>query len=106
MKKEAQSHLSRKLINRRKELDLINQKLLTLLNQRLRITLEIGKVKKEMGKKIHDAEREKEILDKLKRKNRGPLREKDLRKIFKTIMKVCRQSQIQTDRPSRPRDLR
>jgi chorismate mutase len=68
--------------------------------------LEIGKVKKEMGKKIHDAEREKEILDKLKRKNRGPLREKDLRKIFKTIMKVCRQSQIQTDRPSRPRDLR
>lgn len=105
MKKEVGSHLSRKLIKRRKELDLINQKLLSLLNQRLRISLEIGKVKKEMGKKIYDAEREKEILDRLKRKNRGPMKEEDLRKIFTTIIKVCRQSQIQTHRPSRPRDL-
>jgi chorismate mutase/prephenate dehydratase len=94
MKKEVRSHLSQKLIRRRKELDLIDQKLLTLLNQRLRITLEIGKVKKEMGKKIYDAEREKEVLDRLKRKNRGPLEEEDLRKIFTAIMKVCRQSQI------------
>jgi chorismate mutase/prephenate dehydratase len=86
-------------------LDLINQKLLTLLNQRLRITLEIGKVKKEMGKKIYDTEREKEILDRLNRKNRGPLQKEDLRKIFMTIMKVCRQSQIQTYRPSKPRGL-
>ena len=96
MKKVVRSNLSEKLIKRRKELDLINQELLTLLNQRLRITLEIGKVKKEMGKRIYDTEREKEILDRLKRKNRGPLKEEDLRKIFTTIMKVCRQSQIQT----------
>ena len=106
MKKEVRSDLFRKLIKRRKELDLINRKLLTLLNQRLRISLEIGKVKKEMGKKIYDAEREKEILDRLKRKNRGPLEERDLRKIFMTIMKVCRRSQIQTYRPSKPKDLR
>ena len=106
MKKEVRPDLSRKLIKRRKELDLINQKLLTLLNRRLRISLEIGKVKKEMGKKIHDTEREKEILDKLKRKNRGPLEEGDLRKIFITIMKICRESQIQTHRPSKAQDLR
>ena len=105
MKREVGSHLSQKLMERRKELDLINQKLLTLLNQRLRITLEIGKVKKEMGKKIYDTEREKEILDRLKRENTGPLKEKDIEKIFTTIMKVCRQSQIQTYRPSKPRDL-
>jgi len=106
MKKEVRSDLSWKLIKRRKELDLINRKLLTLLNQRLRISLEIGKVKKEMGKKIYDAEREKEILDRLKRKNRGPLKEKGLEEIFATIMKVCRQSQIHTYRPSKPKDLR
>ena len=106
MKKEIRSDLSRKLIKKRKELDLINQKMLRLLNQRLRISLEIGKVKKEMGKKIQDTEREKEILDKLKRKNRGPLKEEDLRKIFTTIMKVCRQSQIRSHRPSKSKDLR
>ncbi len=105
MEKEVRPHLSRKLIKRRKELDLINQELLTLLNQRLRITLEIGKFKKEMGKKIYDAEREKEILDRLKRKNRGPLKEEDLKKIFMTIIKVCRQSQIQTYQPSKDEDL-
>jgi len=105
MKKEVRSDLSQKLIKRRKELDLINQKLLTLLNQRLRITLEIGKVKKEMGKKIYDTEREKEILDRLKRKNRGPLKEEDLKKIFTTIMMVCRESQIQACRPSKLRGL-
>jgi len=103
MKKVVRSALPEKLIKKRKELDLINQKLLTLLNQRLRIALEVGKVKREMGKKIYDKEREKEILDRLTQKNRGPLKEKDLRKIFTMIMKVCRQSQIQADRPSKNR---
>ncbi len=102
MKKGVPSDLPLKLKKKRKELDRINQKLLTLLNQRLRITLEIGKVKKELGKKIHDPEREREILDRLNRKNRGPLKEEDLRKIFMTIMKVCRQSQVQTGGSSRP----
>ena len=101
MKRVVRSHLSERLIKRRKELDVINQKLLTLLNRRLRISLDIGRVKKEMGKKIHDAEREREILDGLNRKNRGPLKEEDLRRIFKMIMKVCRQSQIEAYQPSR-----
>ena len=105
MKKMGESDLLQELEKKRKEIDLIDQKLLTLLNQRLRITLEIGKVKKEMGKRIYDTEREKEILDRLKRKNRGPLKEEDLKKIFLTIMKVCRQSQIQTYRPSKLQNL-
>jgi chorismate mutase/prephenate dehydratase len=94
MKKETQSNFSKKLKTKRKVLDLIDQKLLTLLNQRLRIVLEIGKIKKEMGKKIYDPVREKEVLEKLKRKNKGLLKEEDLKKIFATIMKVCRKSQI------------
>lgn len=94
MRKEAQSDFSQKLRENRRNLDLLDQKLLTLLNRRLRISLEIGKIKKRIGKKIYDAEREKEILDRLKRKNKGPLKERDLRKIFATIMQVSRKSQI------------
>jgi chorismate mutase/prephenate dehydratase len=94
MKKETQSNFSKNLKEKRKEIDLIDQKLLTLLNQRLRIVLEIGKIKKEMGKKIYDPVREKEVLERLKRKNKGLLKEEDLKKIFTTIMKVCRKSQI------------
>ena len=95
MKKNmGQSDLLQNLKEKRKEIDLIDQKLLILLNHRLRIVLEIGKIKKEIGKKIYDPMREKEVLDRLKRKNKGLLKEEDLKKIFTTIMKVCRKSQI------------
>ena len=94
MKKEVQSDLSRKLKKKRKEINLLDLKLLTLLNQRLRMALEIGKIKKEMGKKIDDPRREKEVLERLKLKNKDPLKDEDLKKIFTTIMKVCRKSQI------------
>jgi chorismate mutase len=94
MKKETQFDFSKKLKTKRKVLDLIDQKLLTLLNHRLRIALEIGKIKKEMGKKIYDPKREKEVLERLKRKDKGLLKEEDFKKIFTTIMKVCRKSQI------------
>ena len=66
---------------------------LSLLNQRLHIALEIGKIKKQMGTKIYDPKREKEILKRLNLKNRGPLRSKDLGKIFRMVMKVCRGAQ-------------
>ena len=82
-----------KLKEKRKKIDLIDRKLLSLLNQRLRTALEIGKVKKEMGEKIYDPKREKKILERLERRNKGPLKDEDLKKIFRTIIKACRQSQ-------------
>jgi len=94
MKKENRSDFSKKLEKKRKGIDLIDQKLLILLNQRLLIALEIGKIKKEIGKKIYDPKREKEVLEKLNQKNRGPLKQEDLKKIFTTIMKVCQRSQM------------
>ena len=94
MRKDAQSDFSQRLNKKRRKLDLLDQKLLTLLNRRLRITVEIRKIKKGVGKKVYDAEREEEILDRLKRRNKGPLKERDLKKIFATIMQVSRKSQI------------
>jgi chorismate mutase len=94
MGKNAQSDFSQRLNKKRRKLDLLDQKLLTLLNRRLRITVEIGKIKKGVGKKVYDAEREEEILDRLKRRNKGPLKERDLKKIFATIMQVSKKSQI------------
>ena len=87
------SNLSQKLRDRRRKIDLIDQKLLSFLNQRLRIALEIGKIKEHIGEKTYDPKREKNILERLSLRNRGPLNEDDLKKIFATIMKVCRKSQ-------------
>ena len=90
----AQPNLVQELKKKRKKIDLIDHKLLTLLNLRLRTALKMGKIKKEMGKKVYDPKREKEVLKRLKSKNKGPLKEKDLKEIFKTIMKFCRRSQM------------
>jgi chorismate mutase/prephenate dehydratase len=93
MKKVARLDLLQKLNQRRKKINSVDQKLLGLLNRRLRHVQAIGKIKKEMGKKIYDPEREKEVLEKLKTKNKGPWPEGDLKKIFKTIIRVCRNLQ-------------
>jgi len=89
-----QSNLFQDLKKKRRMIDLIDHRLLTLLNLRLRTVLKMGKIKKEMGKKVYDPKREKEVLERLKSKNKGPLKEKDLKEIFKPIMKVCRRSQM------------
>jgi chorismate mutase/prephenate dehydratase len=81
------------LKGKRKEIDLIDRKLLDLLNQRLCIAMEIGRIKNEMGEKIYDPSREKEVLERLTTRNKGPLKEKDLKKIFNTIMSMCRKSE-------------
>lgn len=86
-------HLPQRLANRRREIDVIDRKLLALLNKRLRRALEIGKIKRQMGMEIYDPKREREVLEKLKTRNRGPLTEDNLRKIFTTIINACRQSQ-------------
>ena len=74
MEKRTQSAL-KKLEGKRRRIDLLDQKLLALLNQRLRVALEIGKTKKGMGKEIYDPGREKKVLEKLKLRNRGPFKE-------------------------------
>lgn len=93
MKERKVSQSIRALKERRKKIDLIDKKLLSLLNQRLSIALEIGRIKKERGEKIYNPRREAEILKRLCHLNRGPLKEEDLGKIFKKIMFVCRTSQ-------------
>ncbi len=82
------------LQEKRKTIDRLDQQLMMLLNQRLRVALQIGKIKKRIGKKIYDPAREKEILVRLGVRNKGPLTHQDLIKIFRMIIKICRQSQI------------
>ncbi len=92
MRKETSD--TKNIKEKRRTIDRLDQQLLILLNQRLRVALQIGKIKTRIGKKIYDPTREKEILAKLGVRNRGPLTHQDLIKIFRMIIKICRQSQI------------
>lgn len=93
MKKREEVLLQQALRIKRNQIDRIDLKLLTLLNQRLSIALEIGRIKRRRGEKIYNPKREDDILKRLCRINRGPLREEDLMKIFRKIMLICRKSQ-------------
>ncbi|OGP63933.1 MAG: hypothetical protein A2169_08805 [Deltaproteobacteria bacterium RBG_13_47_9] len=93
MEKTIQFILSQKLEKKRKQIDAIDHQLLILLNRRLRLALEVGNIKDKVGKKIYDSPREKKVLERLRVKNKGPMTEDQLKKIFGAIMKVCRGSQ-------------
>ncbi len=84
---------SKKLKEKRRVIDRLDARLLMLLNQRLRLALQIGRIKKRIGGKIYDPIREKEILGSVKLKNRGPLKNQDLIRIFSMIISICRESQ-------------
>lgn len=81
------------LIELRNKIDDIDEQIILLLNKRARLAMQIGKVKKSMGKNFLDAEREKFIFERIKSLNQGPLSQNSLEKIFKSIICSCREIQ-------------
>ncbi|MHC4843801.1 MAG: prephenate dehydratase [Planctomycetota bacterium] len=70
----------------RKQIDDIDQQLVKLFNERARIVVEIGKLKKETEKPVYAPDREKKVLDKVKKANEGPLPDKTLVAIWREMM--------------------
>jgi chorismate mutase/prephenate dehydratase len=70
----------------RKKIDVLDEQLVELINQRARIAAEIGKLKAAEDKPIYAPDREKAVLDKISRCNKGPMPEKTLAAIWREIM--------------------
>ncbi len=79
-----------KLEELRKRIDEIDDKLLELLNERMKIVKEVGELKNKTRAPIYRPEREQEILNRLKSKNIGPLNEAAIEAIFLEIFAVSR----------------
>ncbi|KAI8072548.1 Prephenate dehydratase-domain-containing protein [Gongronella butleri] len=84
----------------RKKIDSLDTTLINLLNERARVSLDIGAAKREVHTGIDTAQvympsREKEIFDKLQRLNHGPLNQDSLQAIFREIMSAS--IALQTD---------
>ena len=74
-------------------IDEIDAKILDLVNQRLLLARQIGAAKKQGGIQIIDRQREKDILDRLRRTNNGPLDDDGLQRIFEAIIAAGRSVQ-------------
>jgi len=75
-----------KLNQLRKEVDKLDKKILSFLNERTKLILKIGKLKREKGIGIYAPTREKEVYQTLTKKNKGPLPTESVRAIYREIM--------------------
>jgi chorismate mutase / prephenate dehydratase len=76
--------------NLRSQIDRIDLSLLRLLNDRSRVALQVGKIKREAHKEVYAPLREKELLDGLIRRNKGPFPNHALRAVFREILSASR----------------
>jgi chorismate mutase/prephenate dehydratase len=74
----------------RKRIDEIDRELLRLLNERMKVSIEVVKAKRPMGKAVFDPPREVALLEKLSALNPGPLSNEGLVSIYKEILAESR----------------
>jgi len=70
----------------RKRIDEIDDRLLELLNERAKVVVDIGKLKNKAGGRIYAPDREKQVLDKIRKANKGPLPDGCLLAIWREMM--------------------
>lgn len=78
----------------RRAIDALDAEILKLLNRRLGIARDIGRIKQDSGAVVVDTEREHELLERLSALNPGPLGQEDLRRIFWAVINASRNMQI------------
>lgn len=87
----------------RVKIDELDLKVVELINQRAAAAQEIGKLKNNTNLPIYEPQREKRILENVKKANRGPLPDSEIQHIFERIIDVMRrfqQVEIHTARQS------
>jgi chorismate mutase len=74
----------------RRRIDRLDEHLLRLINQRARMALQIGRIKKRRKWPVYDARREAFVLRHVTRRNRGPLSPRAVQHVFQAILCECR----------------
>jgi len=73
----------------RKKINKLDNDILRLINERTRIALDIGRVKKNSGSEIFVPAREKEVYERILKQNKGPMNQDSLRSIYREIMSAA-----------------
>ncbi len=70
----------------REKIDAIDQKIITLLNDRASVSLGIGKIKLRHKAGIYSPDREKQVLERIQRLNKGPMTREAFEAIYREVM--------------------
>lgn len=82
--------MDEKLQPLREAIDQVDRKLVELLNERARLALEVGHVKRTSNAPVYRPEREAEVLRKVAALNPGPLTEAAVTGVFREVISACR----------------
>lgn len=73
----------------REKIDALDRELVALINRRLALAAEIGKIKRSQGEEIYVPEREDAVLRQVCAGNQGPIKNEALRAIYREIMSAA-----------------
>ena len=79
----------------RVEIDKIDVELLRLLNARAEIAVRVGESKRVAGLSVCDPGREREVIDRARANNRGPLDDEAVERLFRAVIRESRRLQTQ-----------
>jgi len=77
----------------REKINEIDKNILKLLNERASLSKKIVDIKIKKNLPVCDPEREKNIIETLKKLNEGPLKHRDVEEVITAIIKVCKNLQ-------------
>ena len=86
----------KKLYFLREEIDTIDSEIITLLESRLKLTNEVGKIKEEINKTFQDIKREEDILARIESMETKYPKE-ELKSLFRQIMSTSLSKQIENE---------
>ncbi len=76
----------KKLKELRKKIDALDLEILKLLNRRAKLVIEVGRTKAKESRDFYAPDREREILQRLMKRNKGPFPNQALKNVFREIM--------------------
>lgn len=80
----------KKLTELRKKLSSLDERIVSLLNERAKVAGQIGENKKKMGKEIYDPVQEAKVYERICAFNCGPLSNEALKEIYREIISAAR----------------
>ena len=84
----------------RSRIDVVDRRLVALLNERTRIVEEIGRIKRKMRMPIYEPKREDEVFANAMASNPGPLPPEAVKRIFERIideMRVVQKTKMENE---------
>lgn len=76
--------------NIRKKIDDLDRRLLSLLNERAALVVDLARVKRADGLQLFDPDRERQIFERVSDQNNGPLSQEAVTRLFERIIDESR----------------